>query len=607
MKQHSSLLNLLMQPLSTVNKYSSIIIGLTIGILMGGGLAMRDGLVAYGEEEGSIWNEIVAKGDGFSWRDVFGDLKSAGDLYLLVYDKLQNEATQDALKQVARNNGFTTDEMEAIVGGSIVPIFNSPDASTINMTQEEALLIAEGIRTDFQLAKELLEITNEVEVAVTPSEIFANGDLSDSGFDLVRDLEIIEEILFAETVQQTVGGVYDTGRVDAGDPANNIVPEDDFAISRTPAAVVRLGLDADIVQENGDEVLIGVGDEEVAVKVLQADVCEPRDGLTRAVEDEENDNAEVAVGNQNDNDNGFDVEDEENAADAQNAGGNVLDELLAAPADEWVQAWCPGFANTSSAIDNFSEENIDSFLDGFTSLGDNNPAGLFSSFGANYQGDYFQANAAICLTVQQVNEVYRSYNPGNSCIACEISKINENLDKTLAHSLIPNKATGNILESAKCKDVGNLFSLQFTTVWNPIPTPANDDLVFGNNIFEEWNDFASRYKPILLEDVNFEINEAANTSGSGITDSLVQFAPEGLNQQALYNAVQKTVAEYQAEAATNLRNYQDANEAGGQLLYENALLNEMKQMNALFNSFNDLFIDINEVTIPEIQGKPDLG
>ena len=41
-----------------------------------------------------------------------------------------------------------------------------------------------------------------------PSEIFSNGSLEDSGFDLVRDLEMMEAILFVETQPVTVGKDY---------------------------------------------------------------------------------------------------------------------------------------------------------------------------------------------------------------------------------------------------------------------------------------------------------------------------------------------------------------------------------------------------------------
>ena len=52
--------------------------------------------------------------------------------------------------------------------------------------------------------KDLADLQVAAQMDIEPTEIFANGDESDSGFDLLVDLGIIEQILFAKT--QTVFG-----------------------------------------------------------------------------------------------------------------------------------------------------------------------------------------------------------------------------------------------------------------------------------------------------------------------------------------------------------------------------------------------------------------
>ena len=56
--------------------------------------------------------------------------------------------------------------------------------------------------------RELQHLQADIKAAVEPSEIFANGNLDDSGFDLINDLQIIEKLLFLKSNPIDVGKAY---------------------------------------------------------------------------------------------------------------------------------------------------------------------------------------------------------------------------------------------------------------------------------------------------------------------------------------------------------------------------------------------------------------
>ncbi len=552
----------------------------------------------------------IAHGDGaasdsFSWSDVF-DLADGMDLYLLIYKKTMEYPDKDALRDLAANYGMTTAEAQAVLDGSVTPIFNSPDRKGTVLTMEDAMIVLKDAQEDFKDIKELYDIKQEVDMAIKPSEIFANGDLSDSGFDLIHDLDTIEKILFFNETASTVGGDF----VGALDSPNNATERDetfdDYVYSDTPVAIDRLAL----TSEKDAAAVLQIGDEEVPVEILEEDVCISDDPTKDAIDQFEEEEADRDVADDGNNGPGggddvngivgFDEDDDEDLEEEE-------EELQAAPAGAWGSPWCPGFPDTGSgSVNNFSKEGVGDFIDNFKSIGGSPPAPQFVGASARSDNEYIQANASVCLSVQLIRETLSSYNPGDSCIQCEIEKINKLMEKTLSHSLIPGKATGNLLESAKCKKTGSLLNIQFITIWNPIPTPANDELIFGKNIFDEWNDFANRYQPVLLQEIQFTDDDAANTGVEGASEFIRSNAPSGSSQIDILNQVQETSDSYAAKAAQQVKTYKSGDTGTNQMLYLRNVLLEMRDMNNLFKSFRDLYGKINTEAIAKIKEKPNV-
>lgn len=563
-----------------------------------------------------LWNQIVAGAESANWSDIFS-VNGGQDLYTLVYQKTLNSADDRALSDTAKNFGLTRDEAQAVLDGSITPIFNNPDRRSTELTQEEALGILNQMQNEFDDLRELYQIQQEVELAVQPSEIFADGELANSGFDLLYDLNLIEEILFAETEPVSVGGIYEDALDSPFNPTEDDATLDDFVASETPVAVTSNALSINSNDEGGLDAVLNLGDRELPIEVLENDICLLEDVVGEALGDLAG--ADDATGDANDAN-----ENDPNApirrGDVEALIGDELFEdeyenstngALVQPAEpgQWGETWCPGFPNSGSAsASNFSEENFEQFGDGFVSLGGSSPAPLFAGASSSAQAEGFQASAAVCIGIKMIDQTYASFNPGKSCVQCEIEQINQLLDQTLSHSLIPNKATGNLLESAKCKETGGaLLNFQFITIWNPIPTPPNDELVFGNNIFDEWNKFASRYQPVLLKDVVFDVEDSEDTSEQGQLKFFDENAPAGISQQQVSNEVNQAVAKAEAEAIQLVKELEKGKELSNDVLtYDQNVLAEMQDMNRLFAAFKGIFAATNTNALEKIKEKPNL-
>ncbi|MBP7670911.1 hypothetical protein KA119_01300 [Candidatus Gracilibacteria bacterium] len=574
------------------NLFYRVIVGMLAGVALGGALIVVNLKVAYGEEEGSFWNKIVATGDGFTWNDVFGR-EVPKDLYLLMYKQLMTGTEDDAKLLVAKNSGYTTDELEAILNGSITPIYQNPDGG-LAMTNQEALGIVLEVQQNYLDVKDLLDTSQEVEALVKPSEIFSNGSLEDSGFDLVRDLEMMEAILFVETQPVTVGKDY-LKRLDSPAAiAQSVVPDVYEAEVTGQALVASEEVDVE------EDFVVEVGEDEIEGRLLVADVCEPRDGMGRALEREETRELETRELETRELEGaGEDLEDDGLGLGVAQSG------LEAAPPSQWGTPWCPGFPEFDGTYDNFSGGNMSGFLDGFASLGGQSPAPLFAAAGTGYESEYVELDASVCLTISMVQQTYQSYYPGQTCVLCELRKINQYLDQTLNHSLIPNKATGNLLESAKCKQTGSLFNLQFITMFQPVMQPPNDQLIFGNDIFEEWDKFTKRYQPLLFKELQLSSQDGPDVTAEGLARSLN--IRGGDTQLDVLNKVREAQAYYEAEGLSETGRYPQAQATANKLFYDQTVLSNMQEMNQLFNALKILFDNINNGVLPAIEAKPDLG
>lgn len=590
---------------NNMRKFLHVIFGVFIGTAISIAMIMLDvNKVAFSEEGPGWWNNMVAGSDTMDWGDVLLpdslNPEAPSDLYNLVYAKVNLQAEDDALKAIAGQYGLTTDEARAVADGSIAPLLNNPDLKGAKLTNEDAAIIMAGLQADFQFLKELYQIQKEVEVSVNPGELFANNDLADSGFDLIYDLTVIEEILFLDTTAPSVGNPFSDQADEPYDPTLLDASTDEYLVSPTPVATVSLAL------ESEDEAVLTIGDSEVDVEILASDVCPADEALHDALDNFDDEQAEGeddgagdgdgAGGEDGGDDDGGEGDDKDDDKDGEGAS-----KIKPAPADTWIKEWCQGLSDGNGA-----DAGADASID-MKSLGGGTPL-VSAGAQAGFENNAISAQAAICLEVLFIKETVTSYYPGKSCVLCEVKKINEYLEKTLSHSLIPGKATGNLFESAKCKETqAAFFDMQIVTIPNPIPLPPNDDIIYGKNVFEEWNKFVDRYKPIGFgkfppPDVEAQEPESSEDFQS---KQALKHAPSYASQEEIYARIQKNKAEKIAEALTEVEDYHASQDSTNVLEYSRNVIGQMKVMNEFFESFRATLQKINEEPIRELEKKPD--
>lgn len=587
-----------------MNKLVSTISGVIMGLIaLGITIVVNPHEVSHADL--GIWDSIVASGDLFDWNSVFHG-GQVDDIYALVHDKVVQKPQREALEEVAKSYGLTTNEAQRVVNGSRTPIFNNPDERNAEITQEQAFLIAQNIQDDYEHLKELYQLQQELDLATTPSEMFANGDLSDSGFDLVHDLNVIEEILFMEVVPNTLGVPYNNQLNSPFLPTDSDQTLKDFVASENDVATINLFSDNEVKFKSGvsggsllpGKAKLRLNGGEVDVDVLLNDICPtPLKGpleaaLGKYVEKHASSAAaNTPAGSENKAEAAGDGQASEGASAGEASGSseNTSEtDLVAAVPGKWLSSWCPYLEGESSDPNNFLGDS------GFSSLGSTSTFVLGQAAKAIKDKPALKKNFSLCLDIELVKQRVSSYLPSDNCILCEIEKINQSLDKTLSHSLVPNKVTGNLLESAKCKQAYQpLLDMKFITIKAPVATPPNDDLIFGRNVFDEWNKFVQRYQPLLLPKADRVVKTSSNN------------LPADTTQLDILNQLGDSLAKESGKALLEIETIQLSNDALNDKLYAQTMINEFKTMTLFFESYFTLFEDTAGIC-KQLGKKPDI-
>lgn len=592
---------------------------------MGGALAVamifQGGQVAFSAI--NWWDEAVAYGDAFDWKNVFSPSSSGKNLYALVHAKLLRYPQNDALNEIAKNYGLSRDEARSVVNGSMTPLFNT-NALKNNVTQEDAFLAMKGMQEQFELLLETYDLKQEIDIYTTPTEMFANNDLSDSGFDLIHDLAVIEEILFVDIVENTVGKPLSKQLDKPYLPTDLQKTLPPYIANKNPAAIAKFtaSLTADDSaagdnsqiknNESGEDLEVKngeiaaqsgsltIGEHSVPVEIKENDVC-PADensfaGALESFNQDQPAGLGISDGSAQGGGAGVGGVGAESDANGDAGGLNGLgggnsglkdkppikeeNGLPAPAADKWKSEWCPGLSAGEPAGDdsgNALGKNSFKSLGGVNYLVDliaKQSVGAVKAFG----NEDIAAYIAVCFDIELVTTTVSSYEPGKGCVLCEAEQINELMTKTLSASLVPNKATGNLFETAKCKDAYEPFlDMQFIAIAAPIPSPSNDEAIYGKNIFEEWNNFVQRYQPLLLPKVegDFGFN--------------IENLPADASQAQLLSSLTKTLNKSKADAQLAIENFERAADSTNVIGYMQAVLTELNEMRVFFEKYNDLY------------------
>ena len=522
---------------------------------------------------------------GLDWGDGFGatDPAEVGqNMYLLIYSKTQSETMSNAIKETAAQYGMPPERMSLILGGDITPILERNPLMRI----PEAVTIYNQMITTYSNKRNSLDLAATVDAQIRPNEIFQDGDTGNSGFDLVNDLNNIEIILFKKNEQVTFGAPYSGG--DSGTEASGSAGGSNG--SGSSGGSVPIPVDPGLGGGGGSGPTSGSD--------KPADETAACDSFANNAEDK----SAMFLGGINPNQ-CFATKGLDNALDKFDKKAKA-GELPCQPKPPVTE----GSGNTAGGNNG-----------GDSGIGVDVPvpvaptAESIKPVPAAPPSDYDQPNLCddiICVTIDFVEKpATASFDQKDNCIACHVQYINDGLQKTLSHSLIPAKATGNLGEGGLCKNASGTalgmvgMNVNVSTV--PIVTPAKDDLLTVGNITDEWNKFAKENGFWNYAQKTKRQLEAAKT-GKPVdpsplpsqVDNYVELeasiASDNRSQAEIFKKVQNNAASDLAQQTYDTLVASVSGDAYGAVEPLKDLKDQMKQMNDYFTTFQRQFRTLTE-------------
>ncbi len=407
---------------------------------------------AYKFNSASLTEEIFEQAGvniDLEFKNVFGgtpEEPEITDLYLSLYRSIQESPSDAALEQTAEANQMTQIELCSIFGGNYQLLSTIYDETYNN---DDLIEEVDSLATQYEEAFEK-SIRDQAEfLKLYPHEVFVNGDTSDSGFDVLYDLAIIEYILFGEESSIGSGG--------------------------------SLGMGSWNDDDDEDE------DEEGSADVeIEAEDVPDEESETAEESEEEESEAETA-----------EEETEEEDATVEPAECAADTELQDAFADAGVVVEDPAEEEASDDGDAEGDEDDDTSDsddgDGDSDSAESDPADILLTLPeteSNWETPHL-CSSVFCLVIEFRNKDAVRYEETSNCVKCHVDYIVESLDKTTSVSLNPGKLSGNLMEPGLCKRslTGGKINLTFVAIPMPIRTPPPDDIISKTNFWENFEDF----------------------------------------------------------------------------------------------------------------------
>ncbi len=535
--------------------------------------------------------EYALRGEGnkgLDWGNSFGatDPKDVGkNLYLMIYKSTQTKPMETAIKATAEQYGLPPERMSLILMGDITPIMERSPM----MRVDEAIRIYNSMLATYNDRKNTADLQATISAKIEPNEMFADGDLSNGGFDLINDLNNIEIILFKKNDPVTFGGQYSPSE-----------EEDEGAgtgAGTTPGS-----------QSGGQEMPLdisgtpsGSGSESPTGTTPTIPAKKP--AIENPFETGDEDKSGIFAGGINPNQcfasQGIDQALENFVAEAAD-NPKLQSTFVKKPDGSGTgDGKTPNGGPTGgSGTGTGSATNIDiPFLDSAVPPAIPEPP-------AAPPDDYNTpplCDDIICVTLEFIEKpATAAFNKTDNCIQCHVQFINESLQKTISHSLIPAKATGNLGESGLCKNaagtslgaVGMNVSVNFV----PVITPVKDDLITLGNITDEWNKYAELSGGWTYNEKQRKIKEAQQ-AGKPEDKSppmpemermlilAINNAPDGATQASVAAAASQAFAAQKVTEAQQMLVAVIAKDAYREIDTYKALDDEMKAMNLAFDGF----------------------
>ncbi len=515
------------------------------------------------------------------WTDIFGtdDPKKAGqDLYKKIYGMTNVIPERKAVKNISGKFGTTESNLLQLLNNDFSPIMeHSP-----HLTQQEAVNKMFEIQQRFQEEKDLLDLEADVKATVEPNEIFANGNIDDSGFDLVNDLDNIQNILFKKIDPIDIGGTYDaTGESSPAAKETSRGGSRSVSIRDTTTSdPAYSGIVAEKIPETGTKTRVlplkkyadKYGTEQkslpptVPAAAVNSNICVVENNLNKSLQD-------------------F----------AQN---QLKDSRFKeTPTRTEQKSLFPSWERSRPFPTDKTAADIPEFT-----YSDTTPPTPLKPASADNWLKKLPCNDIFCLKVNFIKKpATATYRDADNCIACHIEKIDEKLKQTINHSLVPAKATGNLLEPGLCKSAtfdllgSGLLGLRFHAVSKPVLTPTNDDLIYGSSIVQEWEKFTNTYKPFPFEEKRASEPKSDDETSEPPSDETEKAAVKSLaeagestKQEDILKTIQRQSEKSAQEREKAISVAETAIQSDVASGFYQAIARELEQMNYYFDSFRDM-------------------
>jgi hypothetical protein len=578
-----------------------------------------------------------------NWAESFGtkDEKDVGkNLYLMIYDKTQNQPVKQANRNIAGKYGIPETDLVRFLHGDYSRLI----ASRPGITQEEAQRKIAEIQQVYMEETELQSLEAEIKAATEPSEIFANGDVSDSGFDLINDLQIIEYLLFLKSNPTSIGASYSPGSSGAATvPGNNGAGANAAAgtsSATAPAGQTNAGgqqtvQTSGVTGANGQQTATGTnaGTGTNASQPARTAAEATAAAEQAAAEEKFNPNACFtdnkylsALGN-------FLTKAQTDGNYKDNGGTNATGGAAAGAGGSALTGAGGAGGNSGAAVTGTSPAG------GSGASGAGNGAGAGAAavtpsgtvtppfeyapdtaapVQAAPAGQWLKDKVCLktfCLTINMVKKTATSaFQDSDNCIACHAEKINVALKNLITHSLVPSKAPGNLGEPGVCKKAlatsfGSV-SMNIYTIAMPVLTPMNDDLVYGKTIEEDWYNYCNAVAfpfSCSKKDLPKDVSSAGYEIPKSILDMTskreLAMAADGASQSSVAQNIDTDVTGYELERNQGLQSYDMTKGADNGIQVYQPLKVEMDRMNYFFGNIRDLLHSLHE-KVDGISGDP---
>lgn len=504
------------------------------------------------------------------------------NLYSYTYQQIFDKPEKDAILELSQAYGLTPTDAEIVVSGVYTPLLRGRGVA---YGQDRAVKDMGKIQQSYAKILKYRQLGYQLGATIASTEIFANGSLDDSSFDLIHDLNIIEQILFVDQ------GKVQIGQKPFKDPMSKV---SNFGTSSAP-------LTGTAPTVSGT---IGSGSDKPlnapANSGKPATIDDVMKGLTSS----------AGVVNQCDKDSpinkAIDTYDTNHGGSTVPGSGAALTGGLSASASAPAVSDIPApetmpIITTSAQPITVPKTDLCADITNNPLPGDPPPKDAEVTSGLIYSyPPEPDAQHIFCVSLDTRTRSYSTFYPQKSCVQCTVAAMNESMKKLLSKSLAPNKLTGNVYESSKCKDisVSSLFSMNLFLIPVPISTPQKLGPLVGHDIGKEWDKFVKNSTPF---------GQTKGASSQRVTDEALQNVGQGATQQDLLAEISSGIQAEIAAAQRRLANRPTSTQTDAKSEGYQQVITEMRLMTAFFASFQQTLTHFNEDSCKVLLDKPNIN